>query len=112
MFNMPGQRGSTVVATDNQRHGLSTFVGGKIDLSGDCAITSQHNRQTGLFADNGGSVRVSKSTLTRNGPASAPRDVVLSFGTRAEFTQSTIGTITCDATVLMRGDTNTRCPTP
>ena len=108
MFNMPGQRGSTVVATDNQRHGLSTFVGGKIDLSGDSQITSQRNSQVGLFADNGGSVRVSKSTLTHNGTT----DVALSFGTRAEFTQNTIGTITCDATVLMRGGTGTVCPAP
>jgi hypothetical protein len=108
MFNMPGQRGSTVVATDNQRHGLSTFVGGKIDLSVDSQITSQRNSQAGLFADNGGSVRVSKSTLTNN----SLTDVALSFGTRAEFTQNTIGTITCDATVLIRGDTGTVCPAP
>jgi Right handed beta helix region len=108
MFNMPGLRGSTVVATNNQRHGLSTFVGGKIDLSGDSQITSQSNSQAGLFADNGGSVRVSKSTLTNNGTT----DVALSFGTRAEFTQNTIGTITCDATVLIRGDTGTVCPAP
>jgi parallel beta helix pectate lyase-like protein len=108
LFNMPGQRGSTVVATDNQRHGLSTFVGGKIDLSGDSQITSQRNGQAGLFADNGGSVRVSKSTLTQNGTT----DVALSFGTRAEFTQTTLGTITCDATVLIRGDTGTGCPAP
>ena len=65
MFNMPGLRGSTVVATNNRRHGLSTFVGGKIDLSGDSQITSQGNGQMGLFADNGGSVRVSKSTLNQ-----------------------------------------------
>ena len=108
MFNMPGQRGSTVVATDNQRHGVSTFVGGKIDLSVDSQMTSQRNRQAGLFADNGGSVRVSKSTLTTNGTT----DVALSFGTRAEFTQNIIGMITCDATVLIRGDTGTVCPTP
>jgi hypothetical protein len=108
LFNMPGQRGSTVVATDNQRHGLSTFVGGKIDLSVDSQMTSQRNRQAGLFADNGGSVRVSKSTLTQNGTT----DVALSFGTRAEFTQNTLGTITCDATVLLRGDTGTVCPAP
>jgi hypothetical protein len=108
LFNMPGQRGSTVVATDNQRHGLSTFVGGKIDLSVDSQITSQRNSQAGLFADNGGSVRVSKSTLTSNGTT----DVALSFGTRAEFTQNTLGTITCDATVLIRGDTGTVCPAP
>ena len=108
MFNMPELRGSTVVATDNQRHGLSTFVGAKIDLSVDSQITSQRNSQAGLFADNGGSVRVSKSTLTNNGMT----DVALSFGTRAEFTQNTIGTITCDATVLIRGDTGTVCPAP
>lgn len=108
MFNMPGLRGSTVVATNNQRHGLSTFVGGKIDLSGDSQITSQSNGQAGLFADNGGSVRVSKSTLTNNGTT----DVALSFGTRAEFTQNTIEMIICDATVLLRGDTGTVCPAP
>jgi len=108
MFNMPGLRGSTVVATNNQRHGLSIFVGGKIDLSGDSQITSQSNIQAGLFADNGGSVRVSRSTLTNNGTT----DVALSFGTRAEFTQNTIGRITCDATVLIRGDAGTVCPAP
>jgi hypothetical protein len=108
MFNMPGQRGSTVVATDNQRHGLSTFVGGKIGLSGDSQITSQRNGQAGLFADKGGSVRVSKSTLIHNDTT----DVALSFGTRAEFTQNTIGTITCDTTVLIRGDTGAVCPAP
>ena len=96
------------MATDNQRHGLSTFVGGKIDLSVDSQLTSQRNRQAGLFADNGGSVRVSKSTLTQNDTT----DVALSFGTRAEFTQNTIGTITCDATVLIRGDAGTVCPVP
>jgi hypothetical protein len=69
-------------------------VGGKIDLSGDSQLTSQNNCQAGLFADNGGSVSVSKSTLTNNDTT----DVSLSFGTRAEFTQNTIGTITCDAT--------------
>jgi hypothetical protein len=108
MFNMPELRGSTVVATDNKRHGLSTFVGGKIDLSVDSQITSQRNGQAGLFADNGGSVRVSRSTLTNNGTT----DVALSFGTRAEFTQNTIGRITCDATVLIRGDAGTVCPAP
>ena len=90
----------------NRRHGLSTFVGGKIDLSGDSQITSQGNGQMGLFADNGGSVRVSKSTLTKN----TMKDVALSFGTRAEFIDNEIGTITCDATVLIRGDLN--CPAP
>jgi hypothetical protein len=39
MFNMPGLRGSTVVATNNHRHGLSAFVGAKIDLSGDSQIS-------------------------------------------------------------------------
>jgi hypothetical protein len=83
-------------------------VGGKIDLSGDSQITSQRNGQAGLFADNGGSVRVSRSTLTNNGTT----DVALSFGTRAEFTQNIIGRITCDATVLIRGDAGMVCPAP
>ena len=107
MFNMPGLRGSTVVATNNQRHGLSTFVGGRLTYLGQ-PDHQPSNGQAGLFADNGGSVRVSKSTLTNNGTT----DVALSFGTRAEFTQNTIEMIICDATVLLRGDTGTVCPAP
>jgi hypothetical protein len=107
LFNMPGLRGSTVVATNNSRHGLSAFVGSKIDLSGDSVITSRNNSHTGLFADNGGSVRIINSDIRENAT-----DVALSFGVRADLTANTIGTIVCDATVLIRGDTGTVCLTP
>ena len=32
-------------------------------------------------------------------------DVVLTFGSRGEFTKNTIGTLACDASSLIRGDT-------
>jgi hypothetical protein len=63
LFDMPGQRGSTVVATDNQRHRLSTFVGGKIDLSGDS--------QMKMFQPCGAST-LSWSASTSNACAGSP----------------------------------------
>ena len=73
----------------------------------DSQITSQRNRQAGLFADNGGSVRVSKSTLTNNGIT----DVALSFGTRAGSHRAPLGWSPVTP-VLIRGDTGTVCPAP
>ena len=108
LFNMPGLRGSKVEATQNGRHGVSAFVGSKIDLSGDSVIFSRENTGAGLLADNGGSVRVLNSTIIDN----TRGDVVLSFGARADLTRNTLGLLICDATVLLRGDTGTVCPTP
>jgi Periplasmic copper-binding protein (NosD) len=110
MFNMPGFTGSRVVATGNRRHGMSAFVGSKIDVSGDGVITSQQNGDAGLLADNGSAVHVINSTITGNRPG---RDIVLTFGARADLAQNpALGSITCDETVLIRGDTVTVCPTP
>ena len=38
------------------------------------------------------------------------KDIVLTFGSRADITASKIGAISCDSTVLVRGDTGTTCP--
>jgi hypothetical protein len=67
------------------------------------------NNGTGVSADGAGTITLisipsNPSTITDN----STFDVDLAFGTRATFVDVTIGTITCDATVLSRG--STVCP--
>ena len=107
MFTMRDLEGPMLRAIGNRRHGVSAFLGSTVDLTFSSQITSKRNGDAGLLADNGSAVRVNNSDITEN-----PRDVVLTFGARAEFNMNTIGSITCDATVLIRGDTGTVCPTP
>ncbi len=107
LFNMPGLPASTVLVENNRRHGLSAFQESRIDLSVDSEITSRSNLDAGVFVDNGSSARIINSMLLDNG-----RDLVLSFGSRADLTNNNIGSITCDATVLVRGDSGLTCPQP
>jgi hypothetical protein len=91
---------------NNQRRGLDVSEGGSGLIIG--GLTVQNN-QTGLLADGAGtltliSVPSNPSSIENN----TGTDVDLSFGTRATFVGVTIGSITCDATVLSRG--STVCP--
>ena len=104
LFTMEGLEGPTIKANNNARHGVSAFLGSTIDLTFDSNITARNNSDAGLLADNGSAVRVINSKFLNNG-----RDVVLSFGARAEFNDNMIGSIECDSTVLIRGDVV--CPT-
>jgi hypothetical protein len=71
-------------------------------------LTIQGNTTAGLVADNRSTVRMTNGgTITDNGT-----DVVLRFGSVGTFNGNTIDTITCDETVLLRGDTGVTCPTP
>ena len=103
IFTMPGLTGPKITTLDNGRHGVSALLGSKVDLSGRGQLNSQGNKTTGIFADNGSVLRISGSTLMNNGT-----DVVLQFGTRAEFATTQIGSISCDRTVLIRGEVT--CP--
>jgi hypothetical protein len=61
----------------------------------------------GIFGDDGSTIRIDQGgTITGNGT-----DIVLRFGSRGTFNGKTIGTITCDETSLVRGDTGVTCPT-
>jgi parallel beta helix pectate lyase-like protein len=91
---------------NNQQNGLNVGGGGSALIIG--GLTVQNN-QTGLLADGAGtltlvSIPPNPSIITGN----STFDVDLKFGTRATFDGVTIGTITCDATVLSRG--TTVCP--
>jgi Right handed beta helix region len=63
---------------------------------------------TGLLGDDGSAIYIDQGgTITGNGT-----DIVLRFGSRGTFNGNTIGTITCDDTSLVRGDTGVTCPNP
>jgi hypothetical protein len=91
---------------NNQQNRLNVGGGGSALIIG--GLTAQNN-QTGLLADGAGtltlvSVPSNPSSIENNTGA----DVDLRFGTRVTFGGVTIGTITCDTTVLSRG--TTVCP--
>ena len=64
------------------------------------------NNSIGLAADNGVGITVQGATVTNN----TARDIQLTFGTRADMSQLTFGTYSCDATVLVRGSGGITCP--
>lgn len=83
--------------------GASALIVGGLNL--------RHNG-TGLDADGAGtlqfvSVPPNPSEVTANGT-----DVDLTFGTRATIIGVAVDTLTCDATVLLRGTLDLACPQP
>ena len=108
MFNTPAFSGAPGVTTINTQNnggnGLSLLTGSNFTVIHQAALNSTGNAN-GVFADNGSSVTLIQSNITSNG-----KDVVLSFGSRADITTSTIGSLSCDASVLIRGDTGRTCP--
>jgi hypothetical protein len=111
LFNTPafsGAPGTTSVDVHNNgQNGISLAADSVLHMFDKTAITSRNNA-LGLFADNGSSLIVIQSTITGN----RMRDVSLSFGSRGDFRGNAIGTISCDKTVLIRGDTGVSCPAP
>jgi len=110
VFNNPqfsGKPGfSTVNANDNAGDGIRVLTGSTLTLSNQAKIATTSNTGNGLVADNGAGITLVNSTATGNGV----KDVVLTFGTRADVRTSTFGTYTCDATVLARGTAGIVCP--
>jgi hypothetical protein len=85
---------------------LNVGGGGSALLIG--GLTVQNN-QTGLLADGAGTLTlVSQESNPSSIQNNNGLDVDLRFGTRVTFGGVTIGTITCDTTVLSRG--STVCP--
>src|SRR5262245_38402764 len=123
--------GGTITAARNGRAGL--WFGGTGSLSNIAGtILIEHNTEgvraentctvaqliagsmtirsntIGIFGDDGSDIRIAQGgTITGNGT-----DIVLRFASRGTFNGNTIGTITCDDTSLVRGDTGVTCPTP
>jgi hypothetical protein len=89
--------------------GLNLIEGAGAVITGGLSV---RNNGTGVLADGAGtltlvSVPSNPSSIQNNNGT----DVDLRFGTRATFDGVTIGTITCDTTVLIRDSTgSTVCP--
>ena len=100
--------GSAEFVAENNAIGLS-FVQNANGIFQGGPLTVRNNKRVGLLADGAGTLIVESdpakppSRIEQNGT-----DVDLRFGTRATFQGVTIGSITCDATVLSRG--TTVCP--
>ena len=75
------------------------FQGGQLTVTGN---------GVGLSADGAGTVTIVSDSATPSSISGNTLDVDLQFGTRAAFEGVTIGSITCDNTVLSRG--TTVCP--
>jgi nitrous oxidase accessory protein NosD len=96
------------ILLENNPEGLSLAVGSAMAVFPTGNLTIQGNTMAGLTADNASTIRILEgASITGNGT-----DVVLLFGSNGTFNGNTIGTITCDETVLLRGDTGVTCPNP
>jgi hypothetical protein len=109
MFNTPAFSGApgvtTLTTTDNGANGISVLTGSNLTVIHQASIISSANSGSGVLADNGSSITLIQSKLTGN-----TRDVTLTFGSRGDITTSQVGTLACDASVLLRGDTGRTCP--
>ncbi|MFQ5962149.1 MAG: right-handed parallel beta-helix repeat-containing protein [Candidatus Methylomirabilales bacterium] len=103
-FGVPG----TVVTSDNVRNGIIAASGSDVAGSQIMPLTSRDNGAAGVRLDDRSSATISGATIQANGTT----DVDLSFGSQATLNSNTIGTIACDGTARLRGDTGTVCPTP
>jgi len=92
-----------VAVHDNSLNGI-LLQSASTALLTDVSVT--HNGRTGVSADDGVGVTMRSSTITDN----TVKDIQLTFGSRADLTQLTFGTYTCDATVLVRGTSGITCP--
>jgi hypothetical protein len=125
-FNI-GRGGGTVATYNNKRNGFTLFNSGSLQtfsskisvernggkgiyVGGNSSLRNfgatylvKNNKGAGLAVDDGGSVNMKGATITDNGT-----DVALSFGAHATFKGNTLGTITCDTSSMIRGDT--ACP--
>ncbi|HYK61559.1 MAG TPA: right-handed parallel beta-helix repeat-containing protein, partial [Bryobacteraceae bacterium] len=110
LFNTPAFSGvpgtTTLQVYNNAMNGISTLLNSQVHMFNQTAIQSHDNTGSGLQVDNGSSLTLLDSTIAHNKAS----DVTLSFGSRGEFTKNTIGTLTCDASSLIRGDTGKTCP--
>ena len=108
VFNTPqfsGAPGFSVInAHNNAATGVRILSGSILTVVNQAKVVATDNGESGLLADNGVGLTLVNSTLTGN-----PRDLQLTFGTRADVRTMEIGTFSCDATVLVRGS-GIMCP--
>jgi hypothetical protein len=102
-----GAPGSTTLTTQNNgQNGISVLTGSNLTVIHQATINSNHNARFGIQADNGSSITLIQSDISKN----SVKDIELTFGSRGDLNSSTIGTLACDRTVILRGSTAFTCP--
>jgi hypothetical protein len=118
IFNNPnfsGNPNTTLLTTNgNLGNGISVLTGSKILDDNYAAIFDQQNTGFGILADDGSSVSFGQ-TIAVTGVQTVItgnlRDVQLTFGSRFTYeANDALGTISCDATVILRGPSPVTCP--
>jgi hypothetical protein len=103
VFNIPqfsGVQGySTVNSRANQGDGVAVETGSTLTFSNQARLISSQNTRDGLLADNGAGITLVNSMLSGN----TVKDLVITFGSRADVSTTTFGSSTCDATSIARG---------
>lgn len=118
IFNNPNFSGNPtatlLTAQQNANDGIDVLTGSHVLDDNYAAIVAGQNSIAGIAADDGSAVSFGQtipvvgvtSTITGNGS-----DVMLTFGSHfTSIANDTIGTIRCDATVLIRGTSGVTCP--
>lgn len=100
IVQMPGEA-PDVTVNGNGRNGIGAIQNASIDFVGESTLTAINNQQGGVLVDNGSTARLINAVVENNGHHS---DVVLTFAGRADISNSSIDTIRCDGTHLLRGD--------
>jgi hypothetical protein len=98
--------GSGEFVIENNQIGLNFESGAGASFQG--GPLTIRNNGVGLLADGAGTLTIQSDPAKLSSIVDNGTDVDLKSGTRATFDGVTIGTITCDATVLSRG--TTVCP--
>ena len=100
--------GSHVTLTNVNSH-QNALSGVVIRTASSAVLTNvsvSDNGTTGVSVDDGVSVTFRNSTFTGN----TTRDLVMTFGSRVTTQNLVVGTVACDATVLLRGSSAFTCP--
>lgn len=129
--------GGTISAAENQLNGITVALGSDLLISSRASVSLQNNPQglnlesssqalvigatiednatAGISSVQASFINLRGATIANNGPG-GNANIVLSFGAVATLTGNAIddptNTITCDATVLLGGDTGVVCPNP
>ena len=110
VFNIPQFSGvsafSSVNCHDNNGNGIVVRNASSLRVSNQAKVISTGNGAGGLIADDGSDIILVNSEITGN----TDKDLQLSFGSRADLQTSTISSLSCDSTVLVRGTNGITCP--
>ncbi len=115
IFNNPNFSGNPtatlLTVQSNQGNGINALTGSHVLDDNYAAISSVANHGAGLAADDGSSVSFGQTLTGVTGVQTTVSDVRLSFGSRLTYiANDSFGSVTCDATALIRGPGASPCP--